>query len=351
MSPLRALNDTPLIRDLCDRGRDRGAYERWMAQVEATGFCECPIRLAGRISERDRGSGEVRIVYESDGEPDAVTYLACGSRLASKCVPCSSRYWRDAFQLVAAGLRGGKGVPESVRTHPTLFVTFTAPGFGHVHSRRLTPNGKPRTCRPRERGDEATCSHGRPTGCYRRHSPDDDLLGQPICPECFDYEAAVLWNTLSTQLWKRTPTRIRRELARLAGLKVKELESFVRLEYVKVAETQRRGLIHFHALIRLDHAVCESDGLGPPGEWLTIELLEQAVRATVRSLKVHGCRRDGQRIGVRWGHQIDVQRVATRLDSALTVEMAAGYLAKYATKEPSCWLDFPTASTTRPRSA
>ena len=31
---------------------------------------------------------------------------------------------------------GGKGVPETVNGHPRLFVTFTAPSFGKVHSAR-----------------------------------------------------------------------------------------------------------------------------------------------------------------------------------------------------------------------
>jgi hypothetical protein len=42
----------------------------------------------------------------------------------------------DAYQLLAAGLKGGKGVPDRISEHPRLFVTFTAPSFGKVHSRR-----------------------------------------------------------------------------------------------------------------------------------------------------------------------------------------------------------------------
>ena len=44
-------------------------------------------------------------------------------------------------------------------------------------------DGKP--CRPTSRGP-ARCVHGRPTICRTVHDEDDPLIGQPICPECYD---------------------------------------------------------------------------------------------------------------------------------------------------------------------
>jgi Replication initiator protein, pSAM2 len=35
-----------------------------------------------------------------------------------------------------SGLRGGKGVPQTVAEHPLVFATFTAPSFGPVHTIR-----------------------------------------------------------------------------------------------------------------------------------------------------------------------------------------------------------------------
>ena len=61
---------------------------------------------------------------------------ACGTRRESRCPSYAAVYRADAYQLLAAGLRGGKGVPESVAGHPRLFVTFTAPSFGPVHTRK-----------------------------------------------------------------------------------------------------------------------------------------------------------------------------------------------------------------------
>jgi hypothetical protein len=75
-------------------------------------------------------------VYSTDREPDATLLKACGNRRVSVCPSCSATYQADSFQLLAAGLRGGKGVPETVKAHPRLFVTFTAPSFGPVHTRR-----------------------------------------------------------------------------------------------------------------------------------------------------------------------------------------------------------------------
>src|SRR5260370_25321159 len=84
--------------------------------------------------------------------------------------------------------------------------------------------------------------------CPQRHKDDDACLGRPICADCYDYHAAVVWNAHAPELWRRTTITIRRRLDRLArdhGIRV-------RLSYAKVAEFQSRGLVHFHAVIRLD---------------------------------------------------------------------------------------------------
>jgi hypothetical protein len=88
-----------------------------------------PIRLAGRVEHADRQTGEVRQVYDSEREPDGVLLKACGTRRESRCPSCAAIYRADAYQLLAAGLKGGKGVPETISEHPRLFVTFTAPGL------------------------------------------------------------------------------------------------------------------------------------------------------------------------------------------------------------------------------
>src|SRR4030095_3065935 len=87
-------------------------YDRWAELVAQAGYCHHPIRLVGRVEHADRQTGEVRQVYDSDREPDGVLLKACGPRRESRCPSCAATYRADAYQLLAAGLKGGKGVPE-----------------------------------------------------------------------------------------------------------------------------------------------------------------------------------------------------------------------------------------------
>ena len=138
--------------------------------------------------------------FSSQGEPDGALLTPCGNRRVDVCRSCSEVYRGDAFQIVAAGLRGGKGVPGSVVWHPWVFATFTAPSFGPVHTIRETAEGEPLRCRPRRRGE--TCPHGRSLTCSARHAEDDRCLGEAICSECFDAERCVLWNHNVGKLFK-----------------------------------------------------------------------------------------------------------------------------------------------------
>jgi hypothetical protein len=239
----------------------------------------------------------------------------------------------DAYQLLAAGLKGGKGVPESVASHLRLFVTFTAPSFGRVHSRKA--QGRlVLPCHPYRQG--ARCPHGLRDGCWHRHDADDPRLGEPLCPACYDAAAQVLWNALAPELWRRTTIAVYRTLGRLVGLQEGELRRLVRISYAKVAEFQRRGAIHFHAVIRLDAATeCRCPGcLAPPPEGFTAALLEKALREAVAAVRVPCPPVDGKpERYARWGEQLDVRNI-TRDEQAgeLSAEQVAGYIAKYATK-------------------
>ncbi len=315
------------------RAADPARYRRWVEQVRQAGCCEQPVRLVGRVEEADLATGEVRRTYTSKAEPDGVTFKACGNRRASCCRPCSEVYRRDAWHLVAAGLRGGKGVPAGVAEHPRLFVTFTAPSFGPVHSRR-EHGATVRPCHPRS--PNARCPHGCPAACWRRHEANDQDLGEPICPDCFDYQAAVIWNALAPALWRRTTVYLRRELARAAGLTPAKLAEAVRVSYAKVAEYQRRGVVHFHALVRLDAAGDGAGEIEPPPPQFTTEVLEQAVREAARRVAVPWPGRieaSGASLAARWGDQLEIHRItATHGAEDLSAEAVAAYIAKYATK-------------------
>jgi hypothetical protein len=229
-------------------GETGGRYERWIGRARG---CKRPVRLEGASREAERATGEVVREFSSECEPDGVLLTPCGNRRASVCGPCSEVYRGDAWQLVVSGLRGGKGVPETVAGHPLVFATFTAPSFGPVHTIREV-SGTRLPCRPRSRGE--TCPHGRSLACTMRHAEDDPCLGEAICPDCFEYERCALWNHNAGRLFKRTRTYVERELARQAGMTQKAARERLRVSYVKVAEFQRRGVVHFHTLWRLDAA-------------------------------------------------------------------------------------------------
>ena len=68
--------------------------------------------------------------------PDTVIHKACGNRRAAVCPACAEYYRADAYQLILAGLRGGKGIPDTVAGHPAVFATLTAPSFGPAQGAR-----------------------------------------------------------------------------------------------------------------------------------------------------------------------------------------------------------------------
>jgi hypothetical protein len=163
--------------ELLDRAT-RDDYQHWLSTTMAAGGCVRPIRLRGTVRDIDTGTGEVLHDLDTESLPDKAIYVPCGDRRASVCPPCAETYRADTYQLIRAGLAGGKGVPESVAIHPCVFATFTAPSFGPVHTRALTPDGKVTRCRPRRKA--TYCPHGRRLSCGQRHNEDDTYLGRPL---------------------------------------------------------------------------------------------------------------------------------------------------------------------------
>jgi hypothetical protein len=307
----------------------RDDYDQWLHGTLAAGGCTRPIRLRGSIRDIDPATGEVLHALDTSDTPDKVIYLPCGDRRASVCPPCAETYRADAYQLIRAGLAGGKGMPESVSTHPCVFATFTAPSFGPVHTRIELPGGKIARCRPRRKA--SYCPHGRRLSCGRRHKEDDACLGRPLCPDCYDYAAAVVWNAHASELWRRTIITLRRQLAKKAkahGVRVK-------LSYAKVAEFQRRGLIHFHAIFRLDGIdPVHPERTVPPHPAITADLLAdlicQVAAGAWFATVPHPMKPNGW--DITWGAQVDPRVVTLTGGGQISDVAVASYLAKYATK-------------------
>lgn len=174
---------------------------------------------------------------------EARRLVRCGRASARRCAPCADRSRARVGLLAGSGLRMGR---------EGLFVTLTAPSWVE----HFLPNGE--RCR---------CTGG---DC-------PDLAG---------------WNASAGKRWNR----FMQDLRRMLGMEV---------AYFKAAEVQRRGALHFHALIRPE------DG-------------------RVMVLRVAALRRLAIKHG--FGHSVDVQAVRPE---------HAGYVAKYASKSAGDRPDVP----------
>lgn len=227
--------------------------------------------------------------------------------------------------MVRAGLVGGKTVPTDVRERPRLFVTLTAPSFGPVH--HVTADGQ--RCRPRRDGGE--CAHGRSLGCPAVHDAADPLTGQPLCPDCYDYPAHVLWHAHAGRLWKAFTDNLYNHLAARVGRTRTGLRRSLRISYAKVAEYQQRAAVHIHAVVRLDGAHGPDE---PPPAWATADVLTAVVRTAAAAVRLRTPY--SAALGeheLRWGAELDARPLRAFGDGeGLADDAVAAYVAKYVTK-------------------
>ncbi|MDT9681921.1 replication initiator protein RepSA [Streptomyces sp. TRM76323] len=285
-------------------------FERWREQVRRTGGCSDPIHLMGQTVTRDARTGQVLYSYSTADEPGGRLRVACGNRRASRCPACAWTYAGDTYHLIRAGISGDerKNVPATVRDHPRVFATLTAPSFGPVHNRPASGR-----CR-----------------CGTTHPEHDPALGTALDPDRYDYAGAVLWNNHAGDLWRRFTIYLRREIAARAGLTQSAMREVCRVSFGKVAEFQKRGSVHFHAVVRLDGP--DGPFTSPPA-WATVALLDAAIRAAAQRVTVPvAASGDFPARDLRWGDQVDVQPIGALGHEELTEQAVAAYVAKYATK-------------------
>ncbi|MFG2738639.1 replication initiator [Streptomyces chartreusis] len=298
-------------------------FPRWLEQITATGGCSHPVHLSGSTTTLDGKTGEILHHYDTRNEPGERLLVRCRNRRATICPACSRLHAGDTFHLVRAGLLGGKNVPETVCHRPRLFVTLTAPSFGSVHRAG-------ELCRPRR--DGGTCEHGRLLGCGALHAPDTQVVGQPLCADCYDYTAHVLWHAHAAKLWDRFVIDVRRRLASSVGLVQSHFAQHARLSFARVAEYQKRAAVHVHAIVRLDGPAGFDD---EPPAWGTAELLSDAVRASAGRVLVHTpCSPAVGELALRWGTQVDARPLHANSDGP-DDDAVAAYVAKYVTKGAS----------------
>lgn len=314
---------------------------RWLAQVQQVGRCAHPIRVVGSSETIDTTTGVVLRSYSSASEPDGITYLRCGNRRRAVSESCSHQYQGDVYHVIMAGAAGGmKNVPQTVAEHPLVFATLTAPSFGPVHAAKKPGQRGTRRCRPRSGGGRKLCRHGRPVWCMAVHDHDDTLVGQPLCRECYDYRGHLVWQWYAPELWRRFTIALGRTLARHLSLSETACRRVVRVQFAKVAEFQRRGVVHFHALIRLDGHPTDTDPYPAPGRSVTADALVELVLQAAGEVSCEASPVDSHDVArvLRFGRQVDARAVHGDADREVATgvelhpETVAAYVAKYATK-------------------
>ncbi|MBG0568086.1 replication initiator [Actinoplanes aureus] len=333
----------------------RADFQAWLSHVKSASACTRPVRLAGTIATVEAATGRLLAERATADMPDGVIYKPCGNRRESVCPACSEVYRRDAYQVIRTGLVGGKGVSEQVAHHPAVFPTFTAPSFGEVHTRKVQGHTcTKRTacdCRPEPchaRRNLVTCPHGVRLACYARHELGDTRPGTPLCLDCYDHDAQTVWNLAAGELWRRTTIAVNRYIRRLCrqrGLanvpvcsattgKVRMVPP-VRLSFGKAAEMQRRGVIHFHAIVRLDGIdPADPTAIVPPPAGIDaqdlVDAIDHAAATVTFTTDPHPARPGGWPIG--WGDQVFTKVITVAGKGQVTDAQVAAYLSKYATK-------------------
>ena len=332
----------------------RPDFDAWLSHVKPASACTRPVRLAGTVATIEAATGRLLAEKSTADMPDGVIYKPCGNRRESVCPSCSKLYQRDAYHVVRTGLVGGRGVPERVAHHPAVFPTFTAPSFGEVHTRVVRRHTCARRtdcdCRPEPchaRRDFTVCEHGVRLVCFARHDTSDARLGTPLCLDCYGHDAQAVWNLTAGELWRRTTIAVNRyvrRLVRVRGIPYVATVSVsgrvrmvppVRLSFGKAAEMQRRGVVHFHAIVRLDGIDPDDPtAIVPPPAGIDaqdlVDAIDHAARTVGFTTEPHPARPDGWHIG--WGEQVLTKVITVAGNGDVTDAQVAAYLAKYATK-------------------
>ena len=158
------------------------------------------------------------------------------------------------------------------------------------------------------------------------------FAGHPLCPDCYDYTGSVLFNACAPELWRRFTIALHRALARQAGIAGTMLSAQLRISCAKVAEYQRRGVVHFHAIVRLDGPA--GPATAPPA-WGTLGVLSAAIDQAARAVHLDLAAAPGLPAHtVHFGSELDIRPVTTTGD--VTDSRVAAYVAKYATKAAQC---------------
>ncbi len=230
------------------------------------------------------------------------------------CPSCSDLSAADTWQLVTAGVCGGRhGMPQSIASHPAVFVSLTASSFGAVHGMRAGACGGARRCHrpaPMGFGDGEglvyrRCVHGNSLWCNAAHDTHGNSLGQPLCVECYDYLGHVVFSWWAPGLWRRFTIAVRRGLRRELARRGEDPDA-VAVSFVKVVELQARAIAHYHTVIRLDAAATKRhETVAPPQTSITAAQVAALGHAAAHRVHLRVAAGDGRLRVLGFGERID----------------------------------------------
>jgi hypothetical protein len=137
------------------------------------------------------------------------------------------------------------------------------------------------------------------------HGPD--VVGQPLCVECYDYVGHVWFTWWAPELWWRFTIAVRPVLGSELRRRGEDPDA-VAVSFVKVVELQARAIPHYHTVVRLDATPTERDeAVAPPRTSITWAELAALVASAAGRVSLTVAAGDGQSRVLRFGGQIDTQ--------------------------------------------
>ena len=178
-------------------------------------------------------------------------------------------------------------MPTTIAEHPQVFVTLTAPSFGAVHTTGDDRHGKPRSPLSRSRPPRIHVAVG--TGNRCGAAPSTAIMMRVWVNRC----AKTATTTPGTSCSPGTPPNCGgaspspcADSWTATCAAIGEAAKSVRINYVKVAELQRRAIPHFHAVIRLDAPPVPGEPPTPPVSSITAADLAVLVQRAARAVTV-----------------------------------------------------------------
>ena len=196
--------------------------------AKRTHDCARPVRLRGstRLVNRGHRRGPHGLLLGPGA--GRVSWVPCGNRRAAVCAPCSATL--QGRRLAADHHRAGRR-----QGHPghggraSVHVRDVDRAVVRAGARAPAEGAVPGS--PRQAGLPARAAAVVQQAPPRRATRSS---GEPLCVDCYDYTAHVVWQWHAPELWRRFTIALQRDLARRVGLTVRRSGSRCKISYSKV---------------------------------------------------------------------------------------------------------------------